>query len=103
MQMMIWKKLHSVKQTPRPAQLTTSQVDAVKEIGCSSTIGQTLKPKKKQTRSKSSLFGESLDDSDKAGINKMLWRETVKRDTKQAQQMMTEDPQYMSLMRSIYV
>ena len=75
----------------------------VKEIGCSSTIGQTLKPKKKQTQLEPSVFGESLDDSDKAGINKMLWRETVKRDTKQAQQVMTNDPWCMSLMRSMTI
>ena len=44
--------------------LTTPQVDAVKKVGCSSTIGQTLNPKKKETQLEPSIFGDSLDEED---------------------------------------
>ena len=71
--------------------LTTQQIDVVKEVGCSSTIGHTLNPKKKQTQ-----FGERSDEEDdgKVGINLMLQREVThdqKRNTKQVQQKKTED------------
>ena len=75
--------------------LTTSQVDAVKEVGCSLTISQTLNPKQKQTQLEPSAFSESSDKEDggRAGINQTLQREVIqKRDTKQAQQVMMEDP-----------
>ena len=49
--------------------LTTLQVDAVKEVGCSLT--ETLNPKKKLTQLKSLVSGESSDveDRGKVGIN----------------------------------
>ena len=64
--------------------LTMPQVDAVKEVGCSATIGQALSPKKEQTQLEPSVFGESSDEEDdgKAGI----------RHHKQVQQKKTEDP-----------
>ena len=51
--------------------LTTLQVDAVKEVGCSLTIDQTPNPKKKLRQLESSVFGKSSDveDCGKAGIN----------------------------------
>ena len=38
--------------------LTTHMVDVVKEVGCSSTVGQTLNPKKQL---EPSVFGDSSD------------------------------------------
>ena len=75
--------------------LTTTWVDAVKEVGCSSTIGQILNPKKKQKQLEPSVFGESSveEHDDKAGINQMLQREvTQERNTKQTQQKKTVNP-----------
>ena len=67
---MTWEEITQFKASTMSS-LTTPLVNAVKEVGCSLTICQTLNPEKKQTQLESSVFGEgSIEEEDgKAGID----------------------------------
>ena len=79
MQLMIWKKLNMQFKANTMSSLIIPRVDAVKEVGYSSIIGQILNPKKKQTQLEPSVFNESSNEEDdgKADVNQMLQREVA--------------------------